>query len=68
MVKLDRFVGSCSTLNDSTFSKQNRRFKSKHAYRITGSNESKILTKEYHANVNVDLLKKMESRSMVEQC
>ena len=46
MVKLDRFVGSCSTLNDSTFSKQNRRFKSKHAYRITGSNESKILTKD----------------------
>ena len=59
-VKLDRCIGSCNILNNlsNKVCVQNKtEVLDLSAFNmITGINESKILTKVYHANVNVNLM------------
>ena len=58
VVKLDRFVGSCNTLNDLSnkvcISNKAEDLKVSMFYMIKGINKSKI----YHANIKVNLMEK----------
>ena len=69
-VKLDRCVESCNTLNDLSnkvyVTNETEDLNLSVFNMITGINKSKTLTWLYHANVNVDMMKKNVIISMVE--
>ena len=59
-VKLDRCVGSCNNINDLSnkvcIPNKTEDLNLSMFSMVTGQNDSKILTKTYHTNVNVNLM------------